>query len=82
MAAAWMVAAWMVAAWMVAQTRAMVIRKTEALEGDSCSPHRPSAARLRIIIFWSALLVASWAVAFQLQWKSLLSLRCLTVYRL
>jgi hypothetical protein len=77
-----MAAAWMAAAWMAAQTRAMVIRKKEVLTGDSFSSHCPSVAWLRIFVFWSALLVVSWVIAFWLQWKSLLSLRCLVVHRI
>ncbi len=55
---------------MAAETLVMAIRKV--LTEDSCSPRRPTEVWLYTVVFLSVWLVASWAVAFQLQWESLL----------
>jgi hypothetical protein len=55
---------------MAAETLVMAIHK-KVLTEDSCSPRRPAEVRLYTVVFLSVCLVASWAVAFQLQWESL-----------
>jgi hypothetical protein len=56
---------------MTAEMLVMAICKKEVFTEDSCSPRRPTEARLHTVVFLSIRLVASWAVAFQLQWESL-----------
>jgi hypothetical protein len=56
---------------MAAETLVMAIRRKESLTEDSCSPRHPVEVQLCTVVFLSAWLVASWAVAFQLQWESL-----------